>query len=69
MKKITEQEAQRIIKDNKEETKKIIDEGGKITNTIIQEKEKTTTIRKIELANGKTTSSTIIQTKEGITIK
>ena len=49
-----------------EEMKKIIQDGGKVTKTEIYEKDKTTTIIKIEPVNGKATSSTTIHTKDGI---
>lgn len=57
-----------VIEQGKEELQKILNEGGKIIDTIIHEKDKVTTKRKIELANGQSTSSTIIQNKEDIKI-
>lgn len=68
MEEITEQEAQIMIEEGKEEIKQIINEGGKVTDTIIYEKDKITSIRKIEPVNGEATSSTTIQTKGAITI-
>ena len=68
MKRISEEEARKMIEEGKKEIKRIIDEGGKVTDTIIYEKDKTTTIRKIEPVNGEATSSTIIQTKDDIKI-
>ena len=35
MEKITEEEAKKVIENDKEKKQKIIDEGGKITKTII----------------------------------
>lgn len=68
MERISEEEADKLIEEGKGEIRKILDEGGKVTDTIIREKDKTTTIRKIEPVNGKPTSSTIIQTKDDIKI-
>lgn len=68
MEKITEQEAKDMLEKDKAKLQKILNEGGKITKTIIEEKDKVTTITKIEPVNGEATSSTIIQTKEGIKI-
>ena len=67
MEEITEQEAKKMTEESKKEIKQIISKGGKITNTIIYEKDKVTII-KIEPANGKTTSSNIIQNKDKIVI-
>lgn len=69
MNQISEEEAKRLLEEGKEEIKKILNEGGKITDTIIREKDKTTTIRKIELANGKSNSFKVIQTKDEINIE
>ncbi len=66
MEKISEEEANRLIEEDKEEIRKIIAEGGKVTDTIIHEKGKLTQIRKIEPVNGKPTSSRIVQTSEEI---
>lgn len=68
MKEITEQEASNLIKQGKEETKKLLERGGKVIKTTIEEKDKTTTITKIEPAEGKSTSSTVIQTTNEIII-
>lgn len=56
-------------KNSKEELRKIIENGGKIINTIIYEKDKITTIRKIEPVNGEPTSSKIIQNKNVINLQ
>lgn len=66
MEQITQEEADRLIEEGKEETRKIIDEGGKVIDTIVYEKDKVTTLRKIEQVNGESTSSKIVQTKDGI---
>lgn len=66
MEEITQEQADKMIKQGEEEIAKIIEEGGKVTKTVIEEKDKTTTIIKIEPVNGKGTSSTTIQTKDGI---
>ena len=68
MEKITEQEAKDMLEKDKAKLQKILNEGGKITKTIIEEKDKVTTITKIEPVNGEATSSTTIQTKEEIKI-
>ncbi len=68
MEKITEEEAKKAIENDKEKMQKIIDEGGKITKTIIEDKNKITTIIKIEPVNCEATSSTIIQNKDSITV-
>ena len=68
MKEITEQEASNLIKQGKEETKKLLERGGKVIKTTIEEKDKTTIITKIEPVEGKSTSSTVIQTAKEITI-
>lgn len=65
---ITEQEAKNLIEQSKKETKQILAEGGKVTKTNIEEKDKTTIITKIEPVEGKSTSSTVIQTANEITI-
>ena len=65
---ITEQEAKNLIEQSKKETKQILAEGGKVTKTNIEEKDKTTIITKIEPVEGKSTSSTVIQTAQEITI-
>lgn len=64
MKKISEEETKKLIEEGKEELEKIIAEGGKVTTTIINEKEKVTIIKKVELVNGKATSSTTVKTKD-----
>lgn len=68
MEAITEQEANNLIEQSKKETKQILAEGGKVTKTNIEEKDKTTIITKIEPVEGKSTSSTVIQTAKEITI-
>ena len=68
MEEITEKKAREIIGQDRKEIKKIIDEGGKIIKTIIEDKNKIITTIKIEPVNGETTSSTIIQNKDNITI-
>ena len=65
---ITQEQADEMIKQEKEKIHQIIEQGGKITKTIIEEKDKTTTIIKIEPVNGESTSSTVIQNKDGISI-
>lgn len=69
MEEITKQETNKIIEQGKEELQQITNEGGKITKTIIEEKDKITTIFKVEPVNGKATSSKMITTKNDITIK
>lgn len=59
--KITEKEVQNILEEDKKRMQQILKDGGKITNTIIYEKDKITTIRKIEPVKEKPTSSIIIQ--------
>lgn len=56
------------MEEEKEQINKIIDEGGKVIDKIIYEKDKVTTTRKIEPVNGEATSSTIVQSKETISI-
>ena len=68
MKTITEQEANNIIEKSKKEIKEIIEAGGKVIKTVIREKDKTTVITKIEPVEGKSTSSTVIQSKNEIII-
>lgn len=68
MEKISQEEADKLIKQGKEEMKKIIENGGKVTRTTIEEKDKTTVITKIEPVDGKPTSSKIVTTKDGIFI-
>lgn len=68
MERITQEEADRLIEEGKEEIRKIIDEGGKVIDTIIHEKDKITTIRKIEPVEGESTSSKIVTTKDGIIV-
>ena len=65
---ITEQEAKNLIEQSKKETKQILAEGGKVTKTNIEEKDKTITNIKIGPVEGKSTSSTVIQTANEITI-
>lgn len=66
--KITEQEVQEILEKDKKRIQQVLKDGGRITNTIIYEKDKITTIKKVEPVNEGTTSSTIIQNKDNITI-
>ena len=66
--KITEQEVQEILEKDKKRIQQVLKDVGKITNTIIYEKDKITTIKKVEPVNEGTTSSTIIQNKDNITI-
>ena len=66
MERITQEEADRLIEEGKEEIRRILNEGGKVIDTIIHEKEKITTIRKIEQVNGESTISKIVQTKDEI---
>ena len=68
VKEISQKEADELIKQGKEEMKQIIESGGKVTRTIIEEKDKTTIITKIEPVEGKSTSSTVVQTKDEIVI-
>lgn len=68
MQEITQEEADKIEKDNEEKIRKIINNGGKVIDTIIREKDKITTIKRIEPVNGKPTSSKIIQMKDSTTI-
>lgn len=68
MEEIKEQEANNLIEKSKEEIKQMLVDGGKVIKTVIQEKDKTTTITKIEPVEGKSTSSTVIQTEDEIVI-
>lgn len=68
MKEISEEQANELIKQGKEELRNIIKDGGKVIKTVVEEKDKTTTITKIEPVEGKSTSSTVIQTEDEITI-
>ena len=68
MEQITQEEADKLIEEGKEEIRKIIDEGGNVIDTIIHEKDKVTTIRKIEPVEGESTSSEIVQTRDEIII-
>lgn len=68
MKEISEEQANELIKQGKEELRNIIKDGGKVIKTVVEEKDKTTTITKIEPVEGKSTSSTVVQTKDEITI-
>lgn len=68
MEEIKEQEANNLIEKNKEKIKQMLIDGGKVIKTVIQEKDKTTTITKIEPVEDKSTSSTVIQTEDEITI-
>lgn len=66
MKSISEKEVNILLEQNEEEVQAIINAGGKLTKTIVEEKDKTTTIVKLEPVNGDPICSTVIQTKEGI---
>lgn len=66
---ITEEQYKAEMDMNKEEIQRILNEGGKVTDTIIYEKDKVTTTRKIEPVNGKATSSSMVQTIEGISLQ
>ena len=68
MEAITEQEAKNLIEQSKKETKQILAEDGKVTKINIEEKDKTITNTKIEPVEGKSTSLTVIQTANEITI-
>lgn len=68
MKEISEEQANELIKQGEEELRNIIKDGGKVIKTVVEEKDKTTTITKIEPVEGKSTSSTVVQTKDEITI-
>ena len=68
MKKISQEEADKLIKQGKEEMKQIMENGGKVTRTTIEEKDKTTVITKIEPVEGKSTSSKIVIAKDEIII-
>ena len=68
MEKISQEEADKLIKQGKEEMKQIIENGGKVTRTTIEEKDKTTVITKIEPVEGKPTSSKIVIAKDEIII-
>ena len=69
MQEITQEEADKIEKDNEEKIRKIINNGGKVIDTIIREKDKITTIKRIEPVNGKPTSSKIETTKDVINLQ
>ena len=69
MKEITQKEASEIVEENEDEIKKIINNGGKVITTIIYEKDKVTTMKKIEPVNGKPTSSKIQITKDAIILQ
>lgn len=69
MEKITEKEVNELLERNRKEVQAIINAGGKVTNTTIYEKDKTTTIVKAEPVEGESTSSTIIQTRDSITLQ
>ena len=51
-----------------EEEKQILEEGGRVIKTIIKEKDKITTITKIEPVECESTSSKVIQNKGEIII-
>ena len=68
MESISAKQANELIKQGKEEVKEIIKKGGKVSKTVVEEKDKTTTITKIEPVEGKSTSSTVIQTEDEINI-
>lgn len=64
MERISQEEADKLIKQGKEEMKQIIENGGKVTRTTIEEKDKTTVITKIEPVEGKPTSSKMVIAKD-----
>lgn len=64
MESISEEQANELIKQGKEEVKNMIKNGRKVTITTIEEKDKVTTITKIEPVENKSTSSTVIQITE-----
>ena len=68
MESISEEQANELIKQGKEEVKNMIKNGRKVTITTIEEKDKVTTITKIEPVENKSTSSTVIQTEDEINI-
>lgn len=68
MERISQEEADKLIKQGKEEMKQIIENGGKVTRTTIEEKDKTTVITKIEPVEGKSTSSKMVIAKDEIII-
>lgn len=68
MESISAKQANELIKQGKEEVKEIIKKGGKVSKTVVEEKDKTTTITKIEPVEDKSTSSTVIQTEDEINI-
>ena len=68
MERISQKQADEMIKQGREEIRLILEQGGKVTKTVIEEKGKTTTTVKIELPNGESSSSTIVQNREDITI-
>ena len=68
MEEITQKEAEEIIKSSRKEIDKAIEQGKKLTKTIIIEKDKITTIEKIEPVEKKSTSSELVQTKDRINI-
>lgn len=68
MESISEEQANELIKQGKEEVKNMIKNGRKVTITTIKEKDKVTTITKIEPVEDKSTSSTVIQTEDEINI-
>lgn len=68
MERISEEQADKLIKHGKEEIKKIIKAGGKATKSFIEEVDKVTTSTKIEPVEGKSTSSIVIQTPDEIKI-
>ncbi len=68
MESISEEQANELIKQGKEEVKNMIKNGRKVIITTIEEKDKVTTITKIEPVEDKSTSSTVIQTEDEINI-
>lgn len=68
MKEITEKETIEIINKEKEDLRQMIEDGGKVTKTTIEEKDKITIITKIKPVEGKSTSSKMVITKDGIDI-
>lgn len=66
MERISQKQADEMIKQGREGIRLILEQGGKVTKTVIEEKSKTTTIVKIQLANGESSSSTIVQNRKDV---
>lgn len=69
MEEVKTQNVENVVVEEKAKLKKILEDGGKITDTTIREKDKITTIRKIEPVNGEPTSSKMVTTIDEITIE